>query len=127
MQDDLAPLTHHSMVAHVLPPGGIFVALLSVLGLLPALFGTMAAFGAFAFYMMQIYESPTCQAWRKRRRERRDALRVAKLQYKQTRIVNQLKELGVLMHVQTTVEQSASSVLGQQTTTIHTTDTNKKD
>lgn len=127
MQDELAPLTHHSVVAHVLPPGGILVGLLSVLGLLPAIFGTMAAFGAFAFYMMQIYESPSCQKWRLKRRERRYAMKVAKLQYKQSLIISKLKDYGVLMHVQTTVEQSASATLGQQTTTIHTTDTNKTD
>lgn len=62
-------------MGHWLSPSGVLLALIAVLGYLPAIFGTLAAIAGLIWYVVQILQSE----WWKGRKALKRAKRVAKL------------------------------------------------
>lgn len=89
---------------HWLSPGGIFAAFLAVLGFLPAIVGTLAGIAACVFYVMQSLDNRVFREWRTERKERRRLIRIAKLQYRQNVLMNELASLGALSKSEQKVE-----------------------
>ncbi len=109
-----ANMNAHTL-GHYLSPAGLLAALLSFLGMLPVIIGAFAAMAAACFYTVQFIETKTISQWIKSRQQARYHRKVARLQYRQSLIVGELKTLGVLAHAETRVE------LDHQTTSIETT------
>src|SRR4051812_3750833 len=76
-------------VGHILAPGVILGVLV---GYLPA----VAALAAFIWYLIQIYESETCQRWLDKRRTQRKLKRVTKLVTEHKILVAELDALAVV-------------------------------
>lgn len=84
-------------------PGGILAAFLSAAHLLPIIAGTMAGFAAAGYYIFQIVISPDFRAWRQERREQKKLRRIEALQIRQAMLIGELKRLGVLSHVESSM------------------------
>lgn len=108
MSDHFSAL-NPTAAGHWLSPAGIAMAFVSFLGALPIIVGTMAGFAAFCFYTVQIFEQPNVKLWVAGSRERRRARKVAKLQYRQSVLTNELSRLGGAAHVETTVADGKST------------------
>lgn len=108
------PKVEASVVGQWLSPAGILAAFASVAGLLPVIVGTLAGIAATCYYVAQTAESPRVRKWLDRRAEAKRNRKAAKLQYRQSLIVGELKALGMLTHAETHVTAD------HQTTQIET-------
>lgn len=101
--------TENVTSAHIgawISPGGVIAPFISYFiafaGVLPVVIGSAAGLAAMFYYITQSLQSPDVRAWLKARRERKHARKVAKLQYRQSVLVGELKQLGVLTHAEVT-------------------------
>lgn len=86
-----------------LSPAGIISALGAILGLLPVVLGSVGGAFAIIYYAITIYEKKTVQDWMKNRAARHRAIEVERLEFQQSQIIGRLKQLGVLLHADTTI------------------------
>lgn len=107
-------------LGHYLSVGGVLSALgsffLTGLGYLPVIVGTLAGLGALIYYVVTLCKEPVIQRVFARWAARRRAKKVAKLQYQQTILVAELKELGALTHAGVSVHTQSDDTVRQVTT-----------
>lgn len=102
-----------SQVAHAIAPAGIispFVGyFLSFLGAMPVIIGSGAGLAAMFYYIIMSLQSPDVRAWLNRRREAKRLRKVARLQYRQSILVGELKQLGMLTHAEVNITEGHST------------------
>ena len=118
------PLSHvdPSATGHWLSLGGLIAALLGVFGIIPTLVAIFAGTSAGIYYTVLTIQTPPVKEWLMSRRERVRAKKIAKLQYRQSLLVGEMKKLGLLTHAEVSITDSKQT----QTTTIDTHDHSAK-
>jgi hypothetical protein len=118
------PLSHIDPMGatHWFSLGGFLAALLGVFGIIPVLVAVFAGTSAGIYYTVLTIQTPPVKEWFMQRRERVRAKKIAKLQYKQTLLVGEMKKLGLLTHAEVSITDNKQT----QTTTIDTHDHNSK-
>ena len=114
------PLSHVDPMGgtHWFSLGGLLAALLGVFGIIPVLVAVFAGISAGMYYTVLTLQTPPVKEWFMSRRERVRAKQIAKLQYKQSLLVGEMKKLGLLTHAEVSITDSKQT----QTTTIDTHD-----
>lgn len=84
---------------------GHIIAILTWLGAVAGLLPVFAAFIAAVWYMIQIYESETCQHWLERRRMLRKARLIAKLRAKQKVVLAELEALELVREARSVAQE----------------------
>jgi hypothetical protein len=110
------PLPHvdPTAVGHWFSLGGLLAALLGVFGLIPIVIAAFAGLAAGTYYTVLTLQTPPINQWLMSRRERVRAKQIAKLQYKQSLLVSEMKKLGLSTHAEVSITDN------KQTTTIET-------
>lgn len=87
-----------------LSPTGVVASIFGIFGYLPTIVAVFAGLTAGLYYVVQTLQSELVREWMKKRGERRMLRRVARLQYRQSKIIGELKQLGVLTSAETKIE-----------------------
>ena len=102
-------------------PAGLAAFFAALFGALPVILGVIGGTLAIGWYSVALWESKTVQNYVKGRRAARLARKIAELEIRQSKIVGELKQLGVLVHADTTVSHSEDGQPVKSTTSIETT------
>ena len=104
-----------------LSPAGLAAFFAALFGALPVILGVIGGTLAIGWYSVALWESKTVQNYVKGRRAARLARKIAELEIRQSKIVGELKQLGVLVHADTTVSHPEDGQPVKSTTNIETT------
>ena len=104
-----------------LAPAGLAAFFAALFGALPVILGVIGGTLAIGWYSVALWESKTVQNYVKGRRAARLARKIAELEIRQSKIVGELKQLGVLVHADTTVSHAEDGQAVKSTTSIETT------
>ena len=104
-----------------LSPAGLAAFFAALFGALPVILGVIGGTLAIGWYSVALWESKTVQNYVKGRRAARLARKIAELEIRQSKIVGELKQLGVLVHADTTVSHAEDGQPVKSTTSIETT------
>ena len=104
-----------------LSPAGLVAYAGALFGAVPFILGVIGGTFAIAWYAVCLWESKTVQGYVTTRRARVLATRIAELEMRQSAIVGELKQLGVLIHADTTVSHSDNGEPVKTQTSIETT------
>ena len=96
-------------IGHYLSPAGLSLFFGAIMGALPVILGIIGGTLAIGWYSVALWASKTVQNYVANRKARALARQIAVLELKQSAIVGQLKQLGVLIHADTSVSQSINS------------------
>ena len=102
-------------------PAGLAAFFAALFGALPVILGVIGGTLAIGWYSVALWESKTVQNYVKGRRAARLARKIAELEIRQSKIVGELKQLGVLVHADTTVSHAEDGQAVKSTTSIETT------
>ena len=102
-------------------PAGLAAFFAALFGALPVILGVIGGTLAIGWYSVALWESKTVQNYVKGRRAARLARKIAELEIRQSKIVGELKQLGVLVHADTTVSHAGDGTPVKSTTSIETT------
>ena len=108
-------------IGHYLSPAGLSLFFGAIMGALPVILGIIGGTLAIGWYSVALWESKTVQNYVANRKARALARQIAVLELKQSAIVGQLKQLGVLVHADTTVSHAEDGQAVKSTTSIETT------
>jgi hypothetical protein len=108
-------------IGNYLSPAGLASFFGALFGVLPIILGIIGGTLAIAWYSVQLWECDTVQNYIKTHTARKVAKRVADLEVRQSAIVGELKELGVLVHAATDVQHHDGGTHDNTQTRIETT------
>ena len=108
-------------IGHYLSPAGLSLFFGAIMGALPVILGIIGGTLAIGWYSVALWASKTVQNYVANRKARALARQIAVLELKQSAIVGQLKQLGVLIHADTSVSQPINGDAVTSHTHIETT------
>lgn len=85
----------------------------AIVGVLVGLLPAVAAFGAFVWYAIQIWESRTCQHWIANRRMKFRARRLARLRARQKVLEAKLAAMGVLKEARSVAREKVETATAE--------------